>query len=168
MSRTLNLPNLFISPEPPLLSPRSPSPTSVRFPSPTVRLPSPTVKAFTATEAPPRRRTAGSKSNSNSLYEVLRVKRNASQTEIKTAYRNLAKVYHPDTSSCSESEFDDGLDFIAIHNAYATLSDPAARAKYDLSLGPQYSPSAYSYSFSSGGLGLGFCPTRRWETDQCW
>ncbi|KAI8547872.1 hypothetical protein RHMOL_Rhmol07G0228900 [Rhododendron molle] len=31
-----------------------------------------------------------------SLYEVLRVKRNASLTEIKTAYSSLAKLYHPD------------------------------------------------------------------------
>ncbi|PQQ15944.1 chaperone protein dnaJ 11 chloroplastic [Prunus yedoensis var. nudiflora] len=35
---------------------------------------------------------------STSLYEVLRVKDNASQMEIKSAYRSLAKLYHPDAS----------------------------------------------------------------------
>uniref|UniRef100_A0A803LQD8 J domain-containing protein n=1 Tax=Chenopodium quinoa TaxID=63459 RepID=A0A803LQD8_CHEQI len=67
---------------------------------------------------------------SGSFYEVLRVNRHASALEIKAAYRNLAKLYHPDSSSKS-----DGGDFIQIHNAYETLSDPAARALYDLSFG---------------------------------
>ncbi|XP_021740820.1 chaperone protein dnaJ 11, chloroplastic-like [Chenopodium quinoa] len=102
---------------------------------------------------------------SGSFYEVLRVNRHASALEIKAAYRNLAKLYHPDSSSKS-----DGGDFIQIHNAYETLSDPAARALYDLSLG-----------FGIGiGIGIGIGdpnssfytvgrrPTRRWETDQCW
>ncbi|XP_059662333.1 chaperone protein dnaJ 11, chloroplastic [Cornus florida] len=98
---------------------------------------------------------------SASLYEVLRVRQNASPTEIKTAYRNLAKLYHPDASH-SES---DGHDFIEIHNAYETLSDPTARALYDLSL------SAASGRRSSGYSAMnrsGFYPTWRWETDQCW
>ncbi|KAK1551094.1 hypothetical protein Q3G72_030177 [Acer saccharum] len=68
--------------------------------------------------------------SSNSLYEVMRVDPTASMTEIKTAYRSLAKVYHPDLSVASSN----GRDFIEIHNAYETLSDLAARAVYDLSL----------------------------------
>ncbi|KMT12654.1 hypothetical protein BVRB_4g091130 [Beta vulgaris subsp. vulgaris] len=112
--------------------------------------------------------------NPASLYEVLRIKRSASSIEIKTAYRSLAKLYHPDatslSSSSSSSSSSDGRNFMEIHNAYETLSDPAARALYDLSLG-----------FGIGiGIGIGievgdqFCysvgrrPTRRWETDQCW
>ncbi|PON47232.1 Terminal organelle assembly protein [Parasponia andersonii] len=109
------------------------------------------VRAFTVTERP---RAAGS------FYEVLRVKHNASQTEIKAAYRTLAKLYHPDASYSADS-VSDGLDFIEIHNAYATLSDPSARATYDLSLGAYFPRSSSSSSF-------GFNPTRRWETDQCW
>ncbi|CAL5402591.1 unnamed protein product [Camellia sinensis] len=99
-----------------------------------------------------------------SLYEVLKVKRSASPMEIKTAYRNLAKMYHPDSASQSESS--DGRDFIEIHNAYATLSDPAARALYDLSLGAGSGRRLFGYD--SIGNRSGFYPTRRWETDQCW
>lgn len=88
---------------------------------------------------------------------------NASATEIKAAYRSLAKVYHPD-SAVRQSEHN-GREFIEIHDAYETLSDPAARAIYDLSLmavhggnRPLVNPNG-SY---------GFYQTRRWETDQCW
>ncbi|KAK4355131.1 hypothetical protein RND71_024102 [Anisodus tanguticus] len=101
-----------------------------------------------------------------SLYEVLRVNRDASVKEIKAAYRNLAKLYHPDSATMLEesgsSRPDPTRSFIEIHEAYATLSDPSARALYDLKL------------FSVGGTRrrgfnrTGFYPTRRWETDQCW
>ncbi|KAJ9173846.1 hypothetical protein P3X46_016941 [Hevea brasiliensis] len=98
-----------------------------------------------------------------SLYDILRVKQTASQMEIKTAYRSLAKLYHPD--AIHEEAQSDGRDFIDIHNAYETLSDPAARAIYDLSL-----ESASNYYGRRRGFGFsdGYCPTRRWETDQCW
>ncbi|KAE9596415.1 putative DnaJ domain-containing protein [Lupinus albus] len=94
------------------------------------------------------------------LYEVLQIKQNASAMEIKAAYRSLAKVYHPD-SSVRRSEWKERV-FIEIHDAYETLSDPAARAMYDLSL--------------TGGQGVslsinqccGLYQTRNWETDQCW
>ncbi|XP_062079063.1 chaperone protein dnaJ 11, chloroplastic [Humulus lupulus] len=152
---TLALPTLFLSPENRLRSTGSASASSsLRFrpPSSSNRCRVSSVKAFAVTERP--RTTAGS------FYEILRVKSNASQTEIKMAYRNLAKLYHPDASYSAES-VSDGLDFIEIHNAYATLSDPSARAMYDMSLGSHYprSPLSSSYGFSS---------TRRWETDQCW
>ncbi|XP_047944231.1 chaperone protein dnaJ 11, chloroplastic-like [Salvia hispanica] len=97
-----------------------------------------------------------------SLYEVLRVKRNASQVEIKTAYRTLAKLHHPDARArFMNSSIADCGDFIEIHNAYATLSDPNARAEYDLNL-----------TVDSRAPGVSGCrrfdQTRRWETDQCW
>ncbi|GLT73819.1 hypothetical protein SLA2020_456520 [Shorea laevis] len=88
-----------------------------------------------------------------SLYEVLRVDRTASLTEIKMSYRNLAKMYHPDAVGSSS----DGRDFIEIHNAYSTLSDPTARALYDLSLGAR-----------ARRIRSRVYPTRTWETDQCW
>lgn len=94
-----------------------------------------------------------------SLYEVLRVKQDASPLEIKAAYRSLAKLYHPDASSAES----DGRDFMEIHNAYATLSDPAARALYDLSL----VAGQRSFAYSAGNR-PSFYRTRRWETDQCW
>lgn len=94
------------------------------------------------------------------LYEILRVKKTASPVDIKTAYRSLAKQYHPDAAAASES---DGRDFIAIHNAYATLSDPMARAQYDLSIS-----AGRRFSYVAGNRpGFGR-QTRRWETDQCW
>lgn len=131
-----------------------------------------TIYAAVAEAAPPsvdgRRRPAN-------LYEVLNVKYNASPTEIKTAYRALAKIYHPDVAAAvvkhPEESFD-GRDFIEIHNAYATLSDPAAREMYDLTLRTRSSrkqPLDSSYSAPSGySRRVGFYTTRRWETDQCW
>lgn len=96
-----------------------------------------------------------------SLYDVLRVKRNATPSEIKSAYRSLAKRYHPDASDSNQN---DDRDFIDIHNAYATLSDPTTRALYDLKL------STGLERRSGGGLGSSseFYSYRRWETDQCW
>lgn len=109
-----------------------------------------------------------------SLYEVLRVKQNASQVEIKTAYRTLAKLYHPDATSrfmdSSIASSSDGRDFIEIQNAYETLSDPDARAEYDLNLSVnsqrRWNTSGIS-GYRSPGRGR-FYQTRRWETDQCW
>lgn len=100
--------------------------------------------------------TARIATSNTSLYEVLRVEPTATVTEIKMAYRTLAKVYHPDLTPTT----DDGRDFIQIHNAYETLSDPVARAVYDMSLGRRR-----TVANSCRG---GFYPTRRWETDQCW
>ncbi|KAL3508318.1 hypothetical protein ACH5RR_027719 [Cinchona calisaya] len=115
-----------------------------------------------------------SRRKSGNLYEVLRVNRNASQMEIKTAYRTLAKVYHPDVAAVAAKhpeESLDGRDFIEIHKAYSTLSDPAARAVYDftMSIGSERRPPSAKYS-APGGFRrpAGFYTTRRWETDQCW
>ncbi|TMW87514.1 hypothetical protein EJD97_019863 [Solanum chilense] len=122
------------------------------------------VYAAAVAEAPPelQRKTPAS------LYDVLRVKSNASPKEIKTAYRNLAKLYHPDAASLSE-ESSDGRHFIEIHEAYATLSDPVSRDLYDLKL--NMSSGRRDFGSSGDGIrrnGSEFYPTRRWETDQCW
>ncbi len=95
----------------------------------------------------------------SSLYEVLRVKPTALPMEIKTVYKSLAKMYHPDAVRSN------GQDFMEIHNAYATLSDPAARSLYDLSLGAQFQGRPFDFSARNRA---GFYTTRRWETDQCW
>ncbi|KAL9448274.1 hypothetical protein AB3S75_015698 [Citrus x aurantiifolia] len=93
-----------------------------------------------------------------SLYEVLRVKPTMTISEIKMAYRSLAKVYHPDLSG-------NDRDLIEIHNAYQKLSDLMARVIYDISLVSRRRTRTTSF----GCLGWsGFHQTRRWETDQCW
>jgi curved DNA-binding protein len=61
------------------------------------------------------------------FYEILGVSRNASQDEIQQAYRKLARTYHPDVNSDpgAEDRFKD------ISEAYAVLSDPQTRRRYD-------------------------------------
>jgi len=61
-------------------------------------------------------------------YELLGVDRDADQKEIKKAYRNLAKKYHPDMNQDGE---DTSEKFKEISEAYEILSDPDKRARYD-------------------------------------
>src|SRR5918996_143591 len=61
-------------------------------------------------------------------YEVLGVPRNASQSEIKNAYRRLAKDRHPDRPGGSETEFS------RLQEANAVLSDPNRRRRHDEAL----------------------------------
>lgn len=61
-------------------------------------------------------------------YEILGVSRDASQAEIKKAYRRLALKYHPDRNKSKEAE----EKFKEISEAYAVLSDPEKRRLYDM------------------------------------
>ena len=60
-------------------------------------------------------------------YEVLGVTKEASEKDIKTAYRKLAMLHHPDRSDAPEAE----EKFKELSEAYAVLSDPDKRQKYD-------------------------------------
>src|SRR5262245_5251590 len=60
-------------------------------------------------------------------YAALGVERNASQDEIKKAYRRLAQKYHPDVSKEPGAE----AKFKEVAEAYQTLKDPEKRAAYD-------------------------------------
>ena len=60
-------------------------------------------------------------------YEVLGVQKGASQSEIKTAFRQLARKFHPDVSKETDAE----ERFKEINEAYAVLSDDEKRAAYD-------------------------------------
>ena len=60
------------------------------------------------------------------FYGLLGVSRDATDAEIKTAYRRLAKILHPDSGTPGDVER-----FRSIQEAYETLSDPARRASYD-------------------------------------
>lgn len=64
------------------------------------------------------------------LYTVLTLDNIATQDEIKTAYRRLAKQWHPDV--CKEPNAHDK--FIELQRAYESLSDPSKRKKYDAGL----------------------------------
>ena len=61
------------------------------------------------------------------FYKQLGLKHNATRAEIKSAYRLLAKKYHPDTGGDNEK-------FLALQLAWETLNDPQKKAIYDQSL----------------------------------
>lgn len=68
--------------------------------------------------------------NAVTLYGVLGVRRNASDEEIKSAYRRMVRQWHPDV--CKEPNAAEM--FIRIREAYELLSDPGKRARYDAGL----------------------------------
>jgi molecular chaperone DnaJ len=72
------------------------------------------------------------------LYEILGIRRDASPSEIKAAYRQLARTLHPDVNADQA----DHERFKEITGAYEILSDPAKRRRYDEfgSAGPQGAP----------------------------
>lgn len=82
--------------------------------------------------------------NKKDYYEVLGVSKTASDSEIKSAFRKLAKKYHPDVSK----EPDAAEKFKECQEAYAVLSDPAKRKQYD-----QFGHAAFSGG--AGGSGMG-------------
>ena len=76
-------------------------------------------------------------------YEVLGVSKGATEDELKKAYRQLAKKYHPDTNSgdaAAEAKFKEASE------AYAILNDPDKRRQYD-----QFGHSAFD---GAGGTGF--------------
>src|SRR5215469_4839370 len=60
-------------------------------------------------------------------YEVLGVARNASDDDIKKAFRRLARQYHPDVNKDKNAE----AQFKEVNEAYEVLSDPQKRQMYD-------------------------------------
>eukprot|EP01018_Ginkgo_biloba_P018694 Gb_36084 [translate_table: standard] len=123
----------------------------------------------------------------SSLYDVLGISFGASKDEIKASYRRLARLCHPDTVADPLLKEKCTKDFIDIHTAYTTLSNPHRKAGYDrhlLSKSLQCkgrrvdSPNSYNVNaealvfnnkYPSFADSLDYkWRGRNWETDQCW
>jgi len=82
-------------------------------------------------------------------YEILGVDRNASAAEIKKAFRQLARKYHPDVA---KSDPEAEARFKEINEAYEVLGDPEKRKKYD-TLGPDWEHGSEFTPPPGGGFG---------------
>jgi curved DNA-binding protein len=99
-------------------------------------------------------------------YKVLGVERNATEADIKSAFRKLALKYHPDRNQGNDSAEEK---FKEINEAYEVLSDKQKRARYD-QLGDSYTnwqrggaPGNFNWGdwTSSSGGGVPFNMDRR-------
>ncbi len=80
-------------------------------------------------------------------YNILGVSKDASDDEIKKAYRKLAHKHHPDKTGGNEKKFKE------INTAYQTLSDKTKRQQYD----------QFGQTFEQGGFSAGGGPTGGWD-----
>ena len=85
-------------------------------------------------------------------YKILGVNKDASEEEVKKAFRKLAHVYHPDKSGGNEAKFKEASE------AYAVLSDKKKRAQYDTfgSGGPTAGAGGFQGGFDPSGFGFDF------------
>lgn len=108
-------------------------------------------------------------------YKILGVSKTADEKEIKSAYRKLARKYHPDVNpgdSTAEEKFKE------ISEAYEVLSSPEKRQKYDqygqywnqvgsgggFQYGPQQGYESFTFDFSGFGDNVNFSRTQRGES----
>ena len=85
-------------------------------------------------------------------YEILGVNKNASEDEIKKAYRTLAKKHHPDMNQgdkTSEAKFKE------LNEAYEVLGDKDKKAKYDQFGHAGVDPNGFGGAGGAGGAGFG-------------
>ena len=81
-------------------------------------------------------------------YEVLGVAKTATDAELKSAYRKLAKKYHPDLNKDNKEAEEK---FKEVNEAYEVLSDASKRQKYD-----QFGHAGVDPNFGAGGYGGGY------------
>ena len=95
--------------------------------------------------------------NKRDYYEVLGVEKNASEAEIKKAYRKLAMKYHPDQNPGDKTAEEK---FKEVNEAYEVLSDADKKARYDqygfAGVDPNFNPAAGAGFGGFGGGGFGF------------
>ncbi|XP_008788620.2 chaperone protein dnaJ 11, chloroplastic-like [Phoenix dactylifera] len=145
------------------------------------RIPSPSFSPISKLRSSPRCAAAMATAPEATLYDVLGLTAGATSGEIKAAYRRLARACHPDVVA-ADLKGASADEFMRIHAAYSTLTDPEKRADYDRRLmaatpaafgqqrwpprGPRpFYSSASSTSAATSFSGFG---RRTWETDQCW
>jgi DnaJ-class molecular chaperone len=109
--------------------------------------------------------------NFKDYYSILGVPKNAAEKDIKSAYRKLARKWHPDANPNSQHEAEEK--FKEISEAYEVLGDPEKRKKYDM-LGPNWQEAArqaeqqrryrtggqeFEFDFGPGGPGAAGGPS---------
>jgi len=82
------------------------------------------------------------------FYEVLGVKKDASEADLKKAFRQMAKKYHPDVNPGDKTA---EANFKEVNEAYDILSDPQKRSRYD-----QFGHAGIDPNASAGPFGGGF------------
>jgi len=87
-------------------------------------------------------------------YETLGVERNASDEDIKKAYRKLARQYHPDLQTGDQRKKAAEEQFKEINEAYEVISDPDKRKQYDM-FGHVGGPQGFGGGFEGFDVGRG-------------
>ncbi|XP_057959142.1 chaperone protein dnaJ 11, chloroplastic [Malania oleifera] len=145
--------------------PSPPVPTTIRFRPPVAAAAAAERTTSSSCFCPPKLA-----SSCSSLYEILGLPMGATGQEIKAAYRRLARICHPDVAAVGRKD-SSANEFLKIHTAYSTLSDPEKRADYDRELFRQHRPFGSFAGISASPVTVssfsGY-PRRNWETDQCW
>nr|XP_018624584.1 chaperone protein dnaJ 20, chloroplastic-like isoform X1 [Nicotiana tomentosiformis] len=91
--------------------------------------------------------------DNKSFYDLLGIPETGTLLEIKQAYKQLARKYHPDVSPPDRVE-EYTQRFIRVQEAYETLSDPRMRDMYDKDM--------------AKGLHFAFSARRRYQSDESW
>ncbi|XP_054822393.1 chaperone protein dnaJ 20, chloroplastic-like [Prosopis cineraria] len=97
-----------------------------------------------------------------SFYELLGISESGSLPDIKQAYKQLARKYHPDVSPPDRVDEYTKM-FIKLHEAYETLSDPTKRAMYDRGMDRGLAYATYGIYFDEERIQRNKEWRERWE-----